>query len=162
MKNFCYCLLVIISSCNFSNQESRNKKKSGKEIVVLSGEEKSSKGILDRALEKGDTLAFEKVFYEQYLLPMKEDELLYYALRMANKYKSAKGHYLVYLAFNSYKSGENLDKLDDKTKALALYYLLKSYELGYKFSKQTIKEHFGQDSEIPKSSYFISKFADEY
>lgn len=83
-------------------------------------------------------------------------ELLYYSLIMANKNNSAIAHYNIYFSLNS-KISKDIE-IDNKTKNLSLYYLIKSYELGYKKSIYDINEMFGKNKSIPKSNYFLIEY----
>ncbi len=81
---------------------------------------------------------------------------------MANRHNNAEAYYELYLIIVSNSPGgrENAMKnLDRKTKNFALYFLLKSYELGYKSAKYPIDEIFGENSIIPKSSYYLKELA---
>ena len=53
-----------------------------------------------------------------------------------------------------------LKDLDEQTRNLALYYLIRSYELGYKDAIYTIRDDLGEKTPIQKSSYYLNKMAE--
>ena len=78
---------------------------------------------------------------------------------MAHKCNLPDAYYDVYWTLANPISGETFNELDLKTKYLALFYLLKSYELGYENSKYNIQDIFGKNAIVPKSSTFLKKFS---
>lgn len=77
----------------------------------------------------------------------------YYSLIMANKCQYSKAYLDLYLALSEPYTGEGFDDLDIRTKRLALYYLLKAYELGDLSAIYLIQERFAE-GKIPKSSIY--------
>jgi hypothetical protein len=116
--------------------------------------------LIDSALMMGDERAYATVS-AYYFLEKQEQELFYCAFTMANKYKSPAAHYHVYMiiAYSTPKEAKTaLAKMDSKTKNLAMYYLLKSYEMGYDQAKFEVQEFFGKGTAIPKSSLYLQNF----
>jgi hypothetical protein len=94
------------------------------------------------------------------MLERLEKEFLYYAITMANKYNNAEAHYHVYAAFarsTAELPKKALELLDENSKNYALYYLIKSHELGYGSAKYQLYEIFGKGQLIPKSSTYLQK-----
>lgn len=116
--------------------------------------------LMDSALEMGNERAYNKVS-SYYFLEKREQELFYLTFIMANKYKSAEACYNVYITI-AYSTPEQpnvaLKKMDSKTRNFALYYLLKSYELGFDRAKFYIVDIFGKNTPFPKSSVYLRKF----
>ena len=109
------------------------------------------------AILKGDTRAY--AFAEaEYFKAQRQEEFLWTALTVANKYNNKQACYCVYNLLNGWRIGADMKNLDPKTKNLALYYLLKSYELGENNAKSKIEELF-VGKPIPKSSFYMLEFA---
>jgi hypothetical protein len=114
------------------------------------------KKLIDSAILHGNKEAYSKVANsEAFLGP----DLLFQALIMANKYNDPRASFDVYfmLCEEGYNSlSLDLGTLDKRTKAIGLYYLLKSYELGFDDAKATIKEMYtDKNLPVPKSSDFV-------
>lgn len=116
--------------------------------------------LIDSALVLGDEKAYNKVS-SYYFVANRQREFFYFALTMANEKKSVEAHFHVYsiIAYSTSELPQKaLMKMDCKTRNMALYYLLKSYEIGYDRAKYYIEEFFGKDVAIPKSSTYLQKF----
>ena len=112
--------------------------------------------LLDSAIMRGNKDAYSEVTNsEAFLGP----DLLFHALIMANKYNDSRACFDVYymLCEEGYDSlSLDFGTLDKRTKAIGLYYLFKSYELGYDDAKWLIKERYiDRNLPVPKSSDFI-------
>ncbi len=103
---------------------------------------------------KGDTLSFNNSASDC-MLHRKNEYLYFYSLRMINKYDYPKAYFYAYFSIISSDKQRGVVPLDVKTKNLAHYYLLKSYELGCKDGEFTIKDIFGDN--IPHSEEFMKK-----
>jgi hypothetical protein len=81
------------------------------------------------------------------------DTFFYYALIMANKHDNPTANYDVYsyLTEKSTVNGIEINSNDKYSKNLALFYLLRAYELNNTNAKWTIKRLF-KNQKIPKSS----------
>jgi hypothetical protein len=86
-------------------------------------------------------------------------DLLFPALIMANKYNDSKACFDVYymLCEEGYDSlSLDFGTIDKRTKAIGLYYLFKSYELGFTDARDMIEEKYiDKHLPVPKSSDFI-------
>ncbi len=92
------------------------------------------------------------------------EEFLLTALMMANKYKNAEACFHVYdiIVHSTPKEPkEALEEMDLRTKNFALYYLLKSNELGFESARYQVTEIFGQNKVPPKSLYYLQQFSKE-
>ena len=112
--------------------------------------------LLDSALIYGNKGAYSTVAnYGPFLGP----DLLFPALIMANKYNDSSACYHVYymLCEEGYDSlSLDFGTIDKRTKGIGLYYLLKSYELGFVDAKYQIEgEYIDKHLPVPKSSDFI-------
>lgn len=118
--------------------------------------------LLKKALNKGDKMAYNE-FATHYLLNGSFTDLYYHSLLMANKYHNAEAYYHLYtmLTYHSKTiiNGVNLYNSDFETTNMALYYLIKSYELGSEEAISDIKITFKDTTSIPKSSYYLKKMA---
>ena len=114
----------------------RNKKNSNSiEISYherLLNDSMESSRLLAKVINNGDFESYNKVS-NAYLLADKVDELYYYALLMANKHKCPEAFYHLFLIMTDQASINEVELYsnDERTKNMALYYLLKSRELGY-------------------------------
>jgi hypothetical protein len=150
MKYLFYCLLIVgVVFIVFLV----TKKKTVLDPCDSSYDNPTYVGELLNRIENGDTVAYlEALRSLQYRWP--EDSFLWYSLRMANRYNYPRAYFHSYIHLaNPYKGEE----LDDKTKCLAMYYLLKSYELGY-LDRKHLQEYLKNDS-IPKASSFLIEMA---
>jgi len=119
--------------------------------------------MISKAINQNDTIAYNQVA-SYYLINNLGEEFLFSAFIMANKNNSAEASYHVYdiIAYSTPKEPkEALNLMDKKTKNLALYYLLKSYEMGFESAKYQVSEVFGDKNAPPKSSYYLEEFSKE-
>lgn len=78
-----------------------------------------------------------------------DNDFLPWAIQMANKYNNAEACYHVYcgITFSTSKlKDEAFRELDPRTKNFALYYLIKSNEMGYVSAPYALEEIFGKDT----------------
>ena len=149
--------LILLTSCFFScnsrveNNQSRNKNSNLSETNTYEvySEEFFNVVKMDslksKVKKEGDILAFQElkeIYYNSGL----ENEFLYYSTFMANVYNYDYAFYTSY----SILMTDIINKKNKINNIYANYYLLKSYELGYKEAYSTIEERFG------KSERFIS------
>jgi len=149
MKN--YISLVFISILLFSCS---NKKV---EQYVLNND--SINILIDRAINQGDYKAYNTV-HSYYNLDGNTEPFLYNSMIMAHKYNLPAAYYDVYWTLANPITGETINDLDLKTRYLALYYLLKSYELGYTNAKYNIQDIFGKKTPLPKSGSYLIKMSE--
>jgi hypothetical protein len=112
--------------------------------------------LLDSAIMQGNKDAYSRVANSQDFLG---PNLLFQALIMANKYNDSRACFDVYfmLCEEGYDSlSINLGTIDKRTKAIGLYYLLKSYELGFSDAKGLIEEKYiDKHLPVPKTSDYL-------
>ncbi|NQX41260.1 hypothetical protein SAMN05421820_107203 [Pedobacter steynii] len=124
---------------------------------LISNKEETLK-LWKKAIHEGDFKAYGEIS-NAYLLHSQMYELYYYALIMANKYKCPQAYYHLFMIMNDQVTidGLSLYSNDEATKNMALYYLLKSKELGYTQAQFEIDEVFGKNKPIPASSYYLKE-----
>lgn len=123
--------------------------------VSLTGDSISK--LIDNALNLGDLSSYNKAS-SYFFLRDKSEDFLFTSFIMANKYNCSEAYYHVYKILNSTRNQEKLDSLDEQTKRIALFYLLRSYEMGYSQSKYEIENIFRKGERIPKSSFYLKVF----
>lgn len=138
---FCLCLLF----CNCEVPSSSIK------------DEKTLRSLIDKALNENDESAYREV-RNYFMLEEKFQDFSYYAIRMANKYNYPDAYYDVFVAL-TLTENKPIDSLDNKTRCLALYYLLKAKELGSERGKYDIKNIFSDS--IPNSTYYLKEMSKE-
>lgn len=120
-----------------------------------------SKDSLDRlehqALTQGDTMAY-MYAASAHFQEGSDAEFLYTSLIMANKYHYSDAYYGVYTALAHSNLNDSYETLDDDTKFIALYYLLKAKEKGYENAINECERIFGK-GKIPSSSSYLLKMA---
>lgn len=107
---------------------------------------------LNKIKRTGDTNAYDELSVA-YFMSGELHSFYYYSLITANKYQYSKAYLDLYLALSEPYTGEGFDDLDKRTQRLAIYYLLKAYELGDITAINLIEERFGK-GKIPKSSSY--------
>lgn len=162
MKPFCI-LIILLSLCSCHNRNQSPISIWKDPVVIAPRTPINDKNLMDSliniSINKGDTSAFNRVF-SYYAIEGRKSELLAYSITMANKYNYIDAYFYVYMTLDDPKQGGGLNTLDERTKNLALYYLFRAHELGYKEATNVIEYIFGEDSTIPKSSYFLNKIAE--
>ena len=151
--SFGIMIFFLILSCNnVSNKNDRIEKSS-----YIKSEIEHNK-LLALAINKGDFKAYNKVSND-FLLEERGTEIYYYSLIMANKYKCPEAYYHLFAILNDNVLINNTKQYssDETTKNMALYYLLKSYELGYDESKYKITEIFGKKTVVPNSTFYLKE-----
>ena len=110
------------------------------------------------AINEGDTVAY-KEFAVGLMRNMKWHKLYYYSFIMANKYNNKDAFNILYEILNMDLeiNGVKFHSEDEITQSYAKYFLLKSYELGYKDAIYAIENEFGEGAEFPNSSYYLYK-----
>lgn len=159
-------IFLVVESCNTkrnSNLRKANEALQNEKIDIerhTPGPERMSHSMInilvDSAMLFGNKDAYSKVTNAvDFLGP----DLLFAAFVMANKYNDSSAYYHVYHMFC--KEGYNrfsleLGTVDKKTEMLGLYYLLRSYELGFARAKREIEiRYIEKNLPVPKSSDFI-------
>ncbi|OJX59550.1 MAG: hypothetical protein BGO84_11655 [Dysgonomonas sp. 37-18] len=114
--------------------------------------------LIDKAINLNDTNAYLKLT-QYHGIYGNMDEILFVALEMANKNRYSQAYYDVYWILTHFEGYNWIEKLDNKTKCLALYYLLKSKELGSEIGKYDIENIFSDS--IPNSTYYLEEMSKE-
>lgn len=109
--------------------------------------------LIDKAINLNDKDAYLKLS-EYHGIYGTMNEILSVALEMANKNNYPQAYYDVYWILTHFEGYNGIDKLDTKTKCLALYYLLKSCELDPENRKYDVEVIFKNDS-IPNANYYL-------
>lgn len=157
-KIFSSLFLITLFSCNKSDDKKvmENQKSNSLEVTTNDlytqkfMDDTEIKNLVSKIKKEGDTIAFHKL-KEVYYNSGHKSEFLYYSLYMSNVYNYKYAFYTNYSLLMS----DIITKENQINNYYANYYLLKSYELGYKESLGTIKERFGAVN-IPNSKeYFI-------
>ncbi|WP_308601535.1 hypothetical protein [uncultured Dysgonomonas sp.] len=114
--------------------------------------------LIEKAINLNDTNAYLKLT-QYHGIYGNMDEILFVALEMANKNRYSQAYYDVYWILTHFEGYNWIEKLEDKTKCLALYYLLKSYESNLENSKYDIEKIFPDT--IPKSTCYLIEMSKE-
>jgi hypothetical protein len=111
-----------------------------------------------RAINEGDFEAYHEVSMN-YQLVLKDPELYYFALLMANKHQCPEAYMNLYdmLTWEGTIDGIELAGKDSISRNQALFYLLKAYELGEKSAIYSVYEEFGDSITPPKSMTYLKK-----
>ena len=157
-----FLLLISLVACEMRKNATPPKKE--EELVAFPYNPLSDKklmySLMDTALSTGNVQVYSRVA-GYYILAGHEQDFFYCAFAMANKYHCALAYYHVFLILCVAESGYpdlTFKKMDKKSKDFALYNLLKSYELDPEFAKSTIKDIFGKNTPIPRSSTYLQKY----
>jgi len=116
-----------------------------------------SKALLDSALRYGDTRAYSRAA-SSYLMDQRGEELLYYALVLANRYNDPTAclHVHTILSNPNTRSGSTrFSNMDDRSNRLAMHYLLLAYELGSSGAAYELLEIYPDSASIPNSSSIV-------
>lgn len=160
-KNMNKLLIILFVICSCNSNQMTNDKNITEGISVI--EKDKLNEMISVALKNNDTLLYNKVS-SYFLLNNMGEEFLLTALMMANKYNNAEACFHVFdiIAYSTPKEPKQaLEVMDLKTKNLALYYLLKSNEMGFKSAKYQVAEIFGKGKVPPKSLYYLQEFSKE-
>lgn len=160
-KKLSKLLFILLIICSCTKKDMKNDKNITEGITVI--EKDTLNKMISGALKNNDTLLYNKVS-SYFLFNNMGEEFLLTALMMANKYNNAEACFHVYeiIAHSTPKVPiEALKLMDLKTKNLALYYLLKSNEMGFESAKYHVVEIFGKDKTPPKSTYYLQEFSKE-
>ena len=154
-------VLVLLSSCdNKSNIVQTN---IAQKPTTPIDDKRKMYVLIDSAINYGNDKAYNKVA-SYYLIENMGESFFYYAFTMANKYNSSEAYFHVFdiIAHSTPKEPKQaLNLMDKRTKNFALYYLLKSYEMGFESARYQVNEIFGKDKIPPKSNYYLQDFSKE-
>ena len=158
-KNLAFAFFVIcLISCNERLEENRKEIKQNNLSGISTHDVYFEKflnivemdSLKDKIRREGDTIAFQKL-KEIYYNSGYENDFFYYSMYMANTYEYSYAFYTSYSILMT-------DIITEKNKVnniYANYYLLKSYELGYKDALSTIEERFGKSAKITSSKDYL-------
>lgn len=152
--------VLLFSSCT-EKKEPKIINKNYDEVpqyVKMNNNKKLTDSLFNLAISKGDEKAY-NIVSGNYILEENYNGLLYYSLLMANKHNCSEAHFHIYLILSGSESGESIEKLDNRTKNLALYHLIKSNELGYESAKYSINEVLGKGNVIKDSKYYLNEYS---
>lgn len=119
--------------------------------------------LKELALEKGDTNAYETLSIAYLDYP--SGEFFPIALTMANKYDYTQAYFDCYMAildYNGVYSPENpIDKIDLKTRNLAIEYLIIGAMKGHEQSIETLKDYYLKDT-LNRELILTKEIRDEF
>lgn len=113
-------------------------------------DENRSKNLVKKVINEGDTIAFEEL-KEIYYNSENRREFLYYSLFMANVYNYNYAFYTCY----SLLMTDIITEHNKVNNIYANYYLLKSYELGYKEDLYSLEQRFDTLKKLPNSKEYL-------
>ncbi|EJL71480.1 hypothetical protein [Chryseobacterium populi] len=134
-------ILLLLISCN--------KKEKTKETTSPSSIKNSetTDKYLNDAILKGDTIAYIRA-YKAYSIHGRDEEFLYYAIKMAEEHQYPFAYENVYTILSTISDEKGYNK---KSK-IGEYYLLRAYELGNAMAKERIKwKYSDENKKIPTS-----------
>lgn len=145
--------LVFLASCN-GDKTTQVTKENGNPIAMIPLNDSL---LLNKAINEGDFTAYNKIS-AKYILQSATTDFFFYSFIMANKYNCPEAYYHVYYFLNIKGSVNNINLYSDdkKTKKISLFYLCKSYELGYEPAKIELISLFGEKKKIPLSNSILS------
>lgn len=156
-----FIVMLLFVSCNTKSDV--HQQCSAKKPSTPIDDKRRIYALIDSALMLGNGMAYNEVS-SYYLIEDMGESFFYYAFTMANKYNNAEACFHVYSIIansTSKQPKEALGLKDKKTKNLALYYLIKSHEMGYESAKIQLVEIFGEDEAPQKSSYYLKQACEE-
>lgn len=107
-------------------------------------------------INKCDTVTYNKLF-DKFVLDDIDSEILFCSFIMANKHNYPDAYFNVYFSLTHSSTKGALEKVDKQTQNIALYYLLKSYELGSRKGIYIIKNIYGDS--IPNSCDYLDRIS---
>jgi hypothetical protein len=152
---------VVIFSCTNQRKKGENVTTEAISPKAPLDNRKLINELLDKAVNKGDAKAYNQVASYHITEDMGQ-EFLYYALKVSNKYNNPEAYFHVYYILAFPRSGEKLKDMDKRTQNMAMYYLMKSFEMGHTSAKFQVEEIFKNEKIIPKSSYYLKKLSEDY
>lgn len=155
MKPVGFIVLLILLACD-SNKNQNSERSMNDPGIPL-------RELKHQALEKGDTNAYETLSIAYLDFP--DGEFLPIAFKMANKFDYSQAYFDTYTALldlnGIYSPDEPLDKIDPKTKDLAIEYLIIAAVKGHEQSIETLKDYYLKDS-INQKIIFTDKIKKEF
>ncbi len=156
--------ITIFFSCSNKDQKKPFKEKNLPKIdvpfyTILMNNEKERTRLWKLAIDSGDFNAYNKLATPYLIADRDVIQLYYYSLIMANKYHCPEAYYNLCTILEHPVSTREMEVLsnDKDTKNLALYYLFKAKELGFKQAKFDVEVKFGKGKSVPNSSFFLKQ-----
>ena len=148
-------IFTLMTSCN---QESKSVKKNKTSSEMIGGINLEDLQEMEKykteVMQSGDISSY--LHLQQFFVDrLRFEELLFCSLIMANKYNYRPAYFNVFMCLKFTDKNGEFEKLDDVTKSLAMYYLLRSYELGDSGAIYDIRSIIGEKSKIPKSAEYL-------
>lgn len=134
----------------------------GKPFPMNNSSVESIEKLSQLVIEQGDTAAFYQLSVDYMDSPF--DSYLYTSLIMANKYNYPPAYMEVYNCLTGLpnkKDFTELDDLDEKTRALALKYLIEGSGLGCGECKQFLGRYYIDGKYVPKDIERGNRLIDE-
>lgn len=156
--NYLLCLLLFFLFSCYNEKEKKqnvNSIESKKIIYKNIDDKKTIDSLKSMVTLKGDKDAYKRL-YIIYAKELRQGEILLYSLQMAHKYNYSQAYDCIYATLVENENSNDIDSLDEQTRNLATYYLLRAYELGLDESAM-LKKIFGEHAPIPKSSIYLDK-----
>ncbi|MEN4762889.1 hypothetical protein ABEG63_21395 [Chryseobacterium sp. C39-AII1] len=158
MKYLLFLSFLLLITCNDKNSNELTEKSS--DSIKITKEEnpymtnyenkERKKKLLDDAIIKGDTLAYQESF-KDFSVSGHLQEFLYYSLKMAKNHNYSDAYFDTYYILNLLNNQNGF--ISEKDKNESLFYLLKSYEMGNSNAKYKINDLFiKKNKKIPNSS----------
>lgn len=132
-------VLIIVSILAFMSCDMKNDKANSKEVVRSMNQPTVSESELKEAiLYNGNTSAYDELSVS-YLDHNFQEEFLFYAMIMANRYDYPQAYFDVYFYLTQTFS-RDIKSIDERSAKLAIEYLLKSYEKGHHQAREIVEE----------------------
>lgn len=156
-------LLFLAGCCHKPKEEDKE------ELVTFVGAEMSKpERIIIRLICLGDVSAYVELYntYRYYDSHRTEDELLPYALIMADKYGLPQAYVDVFYCLQAIHRGggdpySSLDPLHENARRMALEYLRKAYELGDRNAANELRKYYEYGKYVKKDTV-IAKRLDKW
>jgi len=169
MKNqlLIFLLFFVFSSCGYKNQKKDEKSELSNNISKETYYDKEVRETFKKireALNVNDTITYNECAAFLELHHFKED-LFFYALQMANKNNYPEAYFHVYtsIAYSTPKDAkEALALMSKKTRNMAIYHLLKSFEMGYDRAKYLIEDILGKEGLFISSDVYFKEWMKQY
>jgi hypothetical protein len=150
-----FCILLI--NCAGKQKNNNISKKDDDSVIHFQVDDKKYiDSLQDQALRLGNEQAF-NLLVALYSEAKRDKEFLYSSIYMGNKFKYSLAYFNAYIILLDKNYSEKPD-VDSTTKCLALFYLLKSYEMGSKDAVSSVIEEFGKKP--PNSNFYLKKLMD--
>lgn len=142
-------ILIIVSVLVFMSCDMKSNKTNSNEVVRSMNQPTVSESELKKAvLYDGDKSAYDELSIS-YLDHSFQEEFLFYAIIMANKYDYPQAYFDVYFYLTQTFSSD-INNMDESSANLAIEYLLRAHEKGHHQAKDIVEEFSITSSENSK------------